>query len=133
MGNVIDFLARSLGRTLYVRVRKNRMDFRHVETGTEIGLEAQPPFSSARLLLADLSAAARMLKVGIGKTTGKLGLAPTIVFHPMDMVDGGLSEVEEGSYLKLGYEAGAREVMVLSGAELSNSQLREIMKVRRQA
>jgi len=69
MGKVIDFLARSLGRTLYVRVRKNRMDFRHVESGTEIGLEAQQPFTSARLLLADLSAAARLLKVGIGKTT----------------------------------------------------------------
>src|SRR6266446_1230026 len=133
MGKVIDFLARSVGRTVYVRVRKNRMDFRHVETDTEIGLETQPPFTSARLLLADLSAAARLLKVGIGKTTGRVGLAPTIVFHPMDMVDGGLSEVEEASYLKLGYEAGAREVMVLSGAELSNSQLREIMKVRRQA
>ena len=106
MGKVIDFLARSLGRTVYVRVRKNRMDFRHVETDTEIGLETQPPFTSARLLLADLSAAARLLKVGIGKTTGRVGLAPTIVFHPMDMVDGGLSEVEEASYLKLGYEAG---------------------------
>jgi hypothetical protein len=34
---------------------------------------------------------------------------------------------------RLGYEAGAREVMVLSGAELSNPQLREIMKVRRKA
>jgi hypothetical protein len=51
----------------------------------------------------------------------------------MDMVDGGLSEVEEASYLKLGYDAGAREVMVISGAELSNLQLREIMKVRRKA
>ncbi|SRR6266404_5313734 len=133
MGKVIDFLARTVGRTLYVRVRKNRIDLRHVETGTEFGLEAQPPFTSARLLLADLSAAARMLKLGIGKTIGRFGLAPTIVFHPMDMVDGGLSEVEEASYLKLGYEAGARDVMVLTGTEISNPELREIMKVRRQA
>jgi hypothetical protein len=54
----------------------------------------------------------------------KFGIAPTIVIHPLEMVEGGLSEVEEKTLTEIGYTLGAVRVIVVTGPELSDSDVK---------
>ncbi len=130
MEPITELLAHRWGRTIYIRIKRDEMIFRHIQGGVEVCLHPQSPFSSARLLVARPSAAGQLVRRGIKAAMGSFGIAPTIVFHPLDIMEGGLSEVEEDSLLKLGYDAGARSVAVVTGAEFSDVQVREILKER---
>jgi hypothetical protein len=129
MSRIIDFLGRSVARTLYVRITRNRMRIRHIESGNEISLDAAEPFTSSRLLVAGFSAAQRLLERGIGLAAGRFGLAPILVIHPVEMMDGGLSESEERLFLDLGYGTGAQFVAVVA-ADVSDEEARQIARCR---
>src|SRR6266446_6328453 len=115
MENVIRLFSRSFGRTLYVRLRRNEVNIRHVESGREFS--ADDSFSNSRLLVASSTVAARVLRQGLRTVLPKVGIAPVIVMHPLEMVEGGLSEVEERSLTEIAYAVGAREVYVFTGPE----------------
>ena len=129
MKKLVSFLKRSMVRTMYIRIASNRMHFRHLESGREISLDADPPFTSSRLLVANFSAARHLLQRGIGTVTGGIGLAPVIVFSAGEMTEGGLSESEERLLLDLGYEAGAHYVAAVAG-DLSDGGVLEVIKGR---
>lgn len=130
MSKIIGFLGGSVSRTLFVRITKNCMRIRHIESGREISLDAAQPFTNSRLLVAGFSAAQRLLKRGIGEAAGRFGLAPVIVIHPAEMMDGGLSESDERLLLDLGYDTGAQYVAVVTDA-LSDAEVRQIIRSRR--
>ncbi len=130
MSKIIGFLGGSVSRTLYVRISKNCMRVRHIESGREISLDAAQPFTNSRLLVAGFSAAQRLLKRGIGEAAGRFGLAPVIVIHPSEMMDGGLSESDERLLLDLGYGTGAQYVAVVTDA-LSDAAVRQVVSGRR--
>ena len=123
MKNIIRLVSRSLGRTLYVRLRRNEVKVRHVETGRETTLDGGGGFSSARLLVAQSTRVTRLIKDGMHAVLPALGIAPTVVLNPLEMVEGGLSEVEEDSLTEIGYALGARQVLVITGPELSDEQV----------
>ena len=129
MSKTIGFPGVSVSRTLYVRITKDRMRVRHIESGSEISLEATQPFTNSRLLVAGFSAAQRLLKRGIGEAAGRFGLAPVIIIHPAEMMEGGLSESDERLLLDLGYSTGARYVAVVAEA-LSDAEVRQAAKSR---
>lgn len=52
---------------------------------------------------------------------------PRVVIHPTDMVDGGLSEVEERIFRELSLGTGAVKVAVYMGAELSDEQASKLL------
>lgn len=130
VSKIIGFLGRSVSRTLYVRVTKDRMQVRHIESGREISLDAAQPFTSSRLLVANFSAAQRLLIRGIGEAAGRFGLASVIVIHPAEMMDGGLSESDERLFFDLGYGTGAQYVAVVTDA-LSDAEVRQVTRSRR--
>lgn len=129
MSKIIDFLGKRVSRTLYVRITRNCMRVRHIESGREVSLDAAQPFTNSRLLVAGFSAAQRLLKQGIGEAAGRFGLAPEIIIRPAEMMDGGLSESDERLLLDLGYGTGAQYVAVATDT-LSDAEVRQIARSR---
>lgn len=108
---------------LYVRIRHNRFDIRNLDSGHDFPtVYADTPFSSERLLVGQFSAAEPLLKTALkaALTGGFLARSPRLVIHPMEKVEGGLAQVEERIFTELGYGAGAIQVVLYTGAPLSD-------------
>jgi hypothetical protein len=110
--------------TLYLKLSCNQMHLTHLQSGRELRLQADPPFSSQRLLVADFAAAQRLLQRGIDKILPKrflrLSQPPQLLMQPLERLEGGLSQVEERILLELGLGCGARKVRLHLGSELDN-------------
>ncbi len=123
MHSVTQLFSYSLRRTLYICLRRNQITLRHIESGREKTLSAEVSFSNARLLVAQSTLATRLMKEGMQSVLPGLGLAPSIVMHPQEMIEDGVSEVEEKSLTEIGYGLGARQVVVITGSALSDEQV----------
>jgi len=108
---------------LYIQVWEYRVRITRFPDGTVF--ERTPPttmnpFSHPRTLLSHFSQAESFIRECIIESTGH-GLtkaAPIVVMHPMEKLDGGLTQIERRAFLELGYGAGAREVHVYTGQAL---------------
>lgn len=85
-------------------------------------------FKHPRTLLADFAVAERTIKHFIGKVAPSkfLTLSPIVVIHPLDMLEGGLTQIEIRAFAELCSMAGARQVYVWTGSELSNEELQQL-------
>ena len=99
----------------YVRVKRNEIRVRHLESNAEETFEAKPPFSTARLLIGEFMVAENLLKRALRQVSkrGVLAPAPQVVIQPLEMLDGGLSEVEERVLREVA--VGASKVVVCVG------------------
>jgi hypothetical protein len=116
----------AFSNTVYVRVSKNRFRLKNIGTGAEADVTPTPGFSTTRLLVGQFQVAEAALKEGLGKVVGR-GLftaSPGVVIQPLEMTDGGLSEVEERVFRELAAGAGAAKVVVWLGHELSDSEVK---------
>jgi len=78
------------------------------------------PFSHKRLLLSDFTLAEKLLQYIFNTVQKrKFGLLPRVVIHPMEKTDGGLGQIEIRAFRDLAIGAGARDVKVHLGKELS--------------
>jgi len=85
------------------------------------GYEVVNPFSHPRLLVHDFVAAEKLLKFAFRELNKDKLLVPSsrIIFHPMEKLEGGVTGIEKKVYRELCKEAGAREVIIHVGSELS--------------
>lgn len=114
--------------TFYVRVRKNAFRVRYIEGRIERELATRHPFTTTRLLVGQFREAAVLLGEGVG-AMGRRGLVrPVVVLHPMDMVEGGLSEVEERVLVELAKSLGARKVLLHLGPVLTDPQVLSLIE-----
>lgn len=120
-------LANLFSSTLYVRVRRNQFQIRSLESKADATVVAQTPFTTARLLIGQFLVAEQALKGALKQLAkGRFLLAsPHVVIHPMEMVDGGLSEIEERIFHEIAKGAGASKVVVWVGHELNDAEVRE--------
>ena len=120
-------LANLLSSTAYVRVRRNQFLVRGLESGIDTTVVSQTPFTTARLLIGQFVAAQTALKDALKQLAkGRLfATLPRVVIHPMEMVDGGLSEVEDRIFREVAISAGASKVVVWVGHELSDAEVKE--------
>lgn len=132
MQKITSLFGRNLSRTLYVRIARDCMHVRHVESGREVRVDARQPFTGARLLVAQFTIAQKLLKQAIGSLSQGFGIAPVLVLHPLEMAEGGISESEERLLLDLGYGVGARHVAVVTQA-LSDAQVMQFARQRLRA
>ncbi len=101
----------------YLRVYRDRMVLRRVDTGATIEKKAVHSFSSDRMLLADFPNASVMLNAmvsGMSERVGPLQRKMHMVIHAMEMAEGGLSVVEMTAFKDLCEHAGAYRVKVLA-------------------
>ena len=111
---------------IYVRVSKNRLRLKNIDTGAEADVMPTPGFTTTRLLVGHFRGAQTALKEAIRKVIGK-GLftaSPGVVIQPLEMTEGGLSEIEERVLRELAAGAGAAKVVVWLGHELSDSEVK---------
>jgi len=110
---------------VYVKVSKNQFRVRHVVDNKEIVVSAIEPFTTTRLLVGEFAVAEKYLKDGIKKLhEGRwFAASPVIIIQPLEMIEGGLSQVEERVLRELAAGAGARKVFVWVGHELSDQEV----------
>lgn len=111
------------GNTIYVRIYENRVYVRNIDDRNEIDLSAESPFSTERLLIGNFSAAQTLLKKALKIVMGKQFYSPAFVMHPVEKIDGGLSQVEDRILRDLAIIAGARKVVVWVGHELKDEEV----------
>ena len=116
--------------TVYVKVKINGFDLRHIEYARSYSLSSHIPFTTERLLVGNFSHAEDTLKKGLKKVhEGQLlAVAPTILVHPLEMIEGGLSEVEERILRELAAAAGARKSAIWLGHILTDREVIEKLK-----
>lgn len=78
------------------------------------------PFKHPRVLVHDFSAAEKVIQHAVRSLhKGMWGPpAPRVIFHPMEKLEGGITEIEEKVYRELCMGAGAREALIHIGQEL---------------
>lgn len=110
---------------VYVKVSKNRFQVRCIDNKNEITVSAVKPFTTKRLLVGDFNIAEQYLKEGINKVhEGRwISASPEVVIQPLEMIEEGLSPVEERLFKELAAGAGARKMAVWVGHELSDPEV----------
>lgn len=90
-------------------------------------------FTTKRLLVGEFSPAQECLKEGFKKLHEGRWFAPSpaVLIQPMEMIEDGLSEVEERALKELATGAGAREAIVWIGRELSDAEVVNKVKDKR--
>ncbi|HET7844162.1 MAG TPA: hypothetical protein VFL14_08430, partial [Xanthomonadales bacterium] len=110
----------------YVRIARDRIDVRNVATGQDRGGAPARPFTSTRLLVGDFVVAQELLRCLVDEVAGsRLRFNRRFVMHAIEMIDGGLSPVEERVLLELAAGAGAKRAVAWTGRTLSDDEVRQ--------
>ena len=120
-------LANYFLNSVYVKVQRNQFQIRSVRSGLDATVVAQTPFTTTRLLVGQFVVAQNTLKEALKQVSKEIFLAvsPHVVIHPLEMVEGGLSEIEERIFREVAIGAGASKVVVWVGHELNDSEVKE--------
>jgi len=112
-----------LKTVLYVQVRPNRMSVRNVTAQKSVDRASATNFSHPRTLIGDFTVADAFLKTLVAEARSGFSLRTEILMHPLDRVEGGLSQVEERVFRELAMGAGASKAGVHVGATLSDPEV----------
>lgn len=115
-----------LSNTVYIRIKRNQFRIRHIDSGIETTVQSETPFTTVRMLVGEYTAAEKTLKAALKQVAKSwLQLPPHVVIHPLEMIEGGLSQIEDRILHELAIGAGASKVVVWIGSELSDSEVKE--------
>lgn len=86
----------------------------------QAGLEVTNPFSHPRLLVSRFETAEKLIQHGIRTVCNNKIIAPhlLVVMHPLEKLEGGITDLECRLYRELALGAGARKVFLHVDAEL---------------
>lgn len=114
--------------TVYAKISKNQISLKHIESGNIYEMQPNVPFTTTRLLVGTFSSGEACLKEALGIVVkgGRFKVAPVVVMHPLEMVEGGLCEVEERLFKELAIGAGARNVHIHIGNILTDDEVQAI-------
>lgn len=118
--------------TFYVRISRDEIRVRNIRSKAEMVVRANVPFSTGRLLVGQFLSARDTLRLAMSRISrGSFWRpAPAILMHPLDMTEGGLSEVEVRVLRELARSAGAFRVTIWTGPQLSDLQVEARMSPR---
>lgn len=116
---------------IYIKVRKNRFEAKNLSSnhGWE-SIHSELAFTTDRLLVGSFSVAEPVLTklVKSINTGGLFRKSPQVVIQPMELVEGGLSEVEERIFKELALGAGACKVVLHIGSELTDNEAVQLIR-----
>jgi len=110
---------------LYIKIGQNRFEAKNLSTNSRWeSAYSEQPFTTDRLLVGTFTAAEPVLTQLVKSLLPKgfMKTSPRVVMHPVTMVDGGLSEVEERIFRELALGSGAFKAVLHVGSELSDSE-----------
>ncbi len=110
---------------LYIKVSKNFAEIIDVNKNKSINGKPVKPFSSERLLIAEFETAEDFMNELILKLKkgNRVKRDNVILFHPIDFIEGGLSEVEKRIFLEVAERLKGKIVKIWVGEELTNKQV----------
>lgn len=110
---------------VYVKVYKNKFVVKDVDNNYEIVRSAFDHFTTTRLLVGHFNNAETLLKEMLKNLHKEKWFTPSpvILVQPMEMIEKGLSPVENRVLKELAIGAGGRKVTVWVGNELSNQEV----------
>lgn len=143
--------SRVANRPFYVRISRNRLSVRNVHGGgyfddeplvavseedppsiVAIGANARiassrciNPFSDPRVLVSNFAVAERLLQYAFLSVSekGVIRLAPIAVIHPIEKLEGGLTEIARCTLRELAEKAGAASTYFWEGRQLTDMEL----------
>lgn len=91
--------------------------------GKPLNIEVTNPLSHPRTILGNFQVAEKLVQYGVKKVLGNrlFGPAPIAIIHPMEKLEGGLTDIEQRALTELALSAGAREVVIHTGSELDKA------------
>lgn len=113
--------------TIYVQVFASRFIVRNVDSGEQREVVRDQKFASPRMLIADFTMAQVQLKEAV-KAVRRGFRAPEILIHPMELVEGGVTQVEYRVFVELGAGAGASRVGVHVGPPIAGEAVRKAIR-----
>lgn len=117
---------------IYVQLYQSRFDILNVTTGQALVLGRDVNFSSPRMVLADFTGTQFLLRQGIRKVRSSF-LSPNIVLHPMELIEGGITQVEHRALRELGHGIGGRRVAIWEGDVLPSASVKRVIAEFREA
>jgi hypothetical protein len=109
---------------VYVQIAVNRIILRDIATGHAVTLLADPAFSHERMLIGNFTVADAPLKKGLKQVRQSIfSVAPTVLLHPLDKLEGGCTQVEQRVFQELALGAGARKMTLWTGKPLSGQEV----------
>ncbi len=109
--------------TIYVQVHADRFVLRNVDSAAAVEIRRDPSFRSPRTLIGHFTSAEQEFREGLRRVRRGL-LPPWVLMHPMELIEGGLTQVESRALAELAAGSGARRVGVWTGEELSGPRVR---------
>lgn len=128
---IINLLKRLFSVDLYVRVYKNRFLITNLSgSGVEKSFIPEQPFTTRRHLVGEFIPAEACLRQAVREISGFRFFQPStiMILHPVDMMEGGASSVEQKVFLDLTFGAGARNVIFWFDSELSAAEASQLLK-----
>ncbi|WP_243470960.1 hypothetical protein [Winogradskyella sp. MH6] len=115
---------------LYVKLWRNEAQVIDVVNGVSLREKSNIEFSNDRLLIANFYEAITFLKNLIHKIKKdyRVKRYNSILVHPMEFIEGGISEVELQIFLEVFESVGGKVVKVWDGEELDRGQVIEKLK-----
>lgn len=118
-------LKKYFDNNLYVKIYKNKIVVKNLSNNLPAQMfTPDVSFSTNRLLIGTFAPAVQCLKHAIRSVASNswLKVRPALLVQPMEMNEGGLSEVEDKLLRQCAFNAGGRKVVLWNGAELSNDK-----------
>jgi rod shape-determining protein MreB len=113
---------------LYVQIRPNRFVVRNTADGRTADRTSASPFSHPRTLIGNFTTAEALLKTMVSEVKGSFVLRTEILLHPLERIDGGLTQIEERALHELALGSGASRALVWVGSTLDDAEVIEKMK-----
>lgn len=113
--------------TLYLQIFGDRFVVKNIDSGVEREARRDPQFASPRMLVGDYTVAEQQLKELV-KSVRRGLRAPALLVHPMERIEGGVTQIEHRVFRELGIGAGAARVGVYTGAVLSGDAVRQAIR-----
>lgn len=111
-------------KSLYVQIREDHIQVRNIDDPRSLQKNASSAFSHPRMLVGNFTAAQECLKKAVSEARGSgFALTTAVVIHPLERIDGGLTQIEERVFHELAIGAGASKVVVWVGAPLSDAEV----------
>lgn len=90
------------------------------------GVDVVNPFDHPRMLIGNWIVAERLLQHAIRSLYegNFIRPAPNVIVHPMESLEGGLSDMEKRAFRELAVSAGGRDVAIHVGPELAKREIR---------
>jgi len=116
-------------KSLYVQVRENQFQIWNVNDARSVQRRANPAFSNQRTLVDNFAAAQQCLKAALSEARGPgFVLSTRVVIHPLEKIDGDLTQDEERLFFELAIGAGASRAIVWVGPPLSDAEVMSKIK-----